>query len=111
VPLVALAPLQPLEAVHDVALVELQVMVLELPDVMLEGEAEIVVVGAAGVEVPAPYSSAPASQAAPCGRMVFSKSSVVMAVHILAGTKSLAAEVADARCKSMPVAGGTTSLT
>jgi hypothetical protein len=52
VPLVALAPLQPLEAVHDVALVELQVIVLLLPDVILEGEAEMVVVGGGFALVP-----------------------------------------------------------
>jgi hypothetical protein len=45
VPLVALVPLHPPEAVHEVALVEDQVTVELLPDVMLVGFAEIVTVG------------------------------------------------------------------
>ena len=45
VPLVALVPLHPPEAVHEVALVEDQVTVEILPDVMLGGLAEIVTVG------------------------------------------------------------------
>ena len=52
VPLVALAPLHPPEAVHEVALVEDQVTVELLPDVMLAGLAEIVTVGGGiGVDV------------------------------------------------------------
>jgi hypothetical protein len=46
VPLVALAPLQPLEAVHDVALVVDQVSVELEPEVIDEGEAEMVTTGA-----------------------------------------------------------------
>jgi hypothetical protein len=45
VPLVALVPLHPPEAVHEVALVEDQVTVELLPDVMLVGFDEIVTVG------------------------------------------------------------------
>ena len=45
VPLVGFVPLQPPEAVHEVALVEDQVTVEILPDVMLGGLAEIVTVG------------------------------------------------------------------
>jgi hypothetical protein len=45
VPLVALVPLHPPEAVHEVALVEDQVTVEILPAVMLVGLAEIVNVG------------------------------------------------------------------
>jgi hypothetical protein len=52
VPLVALVPLHPPEAVHEVALVEDQVTVELLPDVMLAGLAEIVTVGGGiGVDV------------------------------------------------------------
>jgi hypothetical protein len=47
VPLVALVPLHPPDAVHEVALVEDQVTVEILPDVMLVGLAEIVTVGGA----------------------------------------------------------------
>ena len=46
VPLVALVPLHPPEAVHEVALVEDQVTVELLPDVMLVGFAENATVGA-----------------------------------------------------------------
>ncbi len=46
VPEVAFVPVQPPEAVQLVALVELQVRVLEFPEVMLEGEAERVTTGA-----------------------------------------------------------------
>jgi hypothetical protein len=45
VPLVALAPLQPPEAVHEVALVELQVRVEVAPLAMTEGVPVIVAVG------------------------------------------------------------------
>ena len=51
VPLVALVPLHPPEAVHEVALVEDQVTVEILPDVKLAGLAEIVTVGSPGVGV------------------------------------------------------------
>jgi hypothetical protein len=46
VPEVALAPLQPLEAVHDVALVVDQVSVELEPETMDEGEALMVTTGA-----------------------------------------------------------------
>ena len=46
VPLVDLVPDQPLEAVQEVLFVELQVRVLEFPEVMLPGEAERVTTGA-----------------------------------------------------------------
>jgi hypothetical protein len=46
VPDVALAPLQPLEAVHDVALVVDQVSVELEPEVIEEGEALMVTTGA-----------------------------------------------------------------
>ena len=46
VPLGAFAPVQPPEAVHEVALVEDQVTVETLPEVMLVGLAEIATVGA-----------------------------------------------------------------
>ena len=48
VPLIALVPLHPPEAVHAVASVEDQVTVEILPDVMLVGLAEIVTVGGGG---------------------------------------------------------------
>jgi hypothetical protein len=46
VPLVAFVPVQPPEAVHEVALVEDQVTIETLPEVMLVGLAENVTVGA-----------------------------------------------------------------
>ena len=46
-PLVATVPLQPPEAVHDVALVELQLRVAALPEAMLVGDALSATVGAA----------------------------------------------------------------
>ena len=45
-PLVALVPVQPFEAVQEVALVELQVSVAEAPAVIEVGLAPIVTVGA-----------------------------------------------------------------
>jgi hypothetical protein len=51
VPLVVLLPLQPLEAVQEVALAELQVKVDELPLVIVEGLAERLTVGAAALTV------------------------------------------------------------
>ena len=45
-PLIALVPVHPLLAVQDVALVELQVRVVEFPVVMVVGFAEMVSVGA-----------------------------------------------------------------
>jgi hypothetical protein len=48
-PLVAFAPLQPAEAVHEVALVELQVSVAEVPVPMIVGLAVSVTAGAAVV--------------------------------------------------------------
>jgi len=53
-PLVALVPVQPLLAVQEVALVELQLSVAAAPVVMLVGEAASVtmVVGGGGVTVP-----------------------------------------------------------
>ena len=50
-PLVALVPLQPAEAVQDVALVLLQVRVEVPPDATLVGFAVRFTVGAGGVEV------------------------------------------------------------
>jgi hypothetical protein len=46
VPLAAFAPVQPLLAVHDVALVELQLSVADEPATTLAGEALIETVGA-----------------------------------------------------------------
>jgi hypothetical protein len=45
VPLVALVPDHPPEAVHEVLLVELQVMIEELPKVTVAGLGEMVTVG------------------------------------------------------------------
>ena len=50
-PLVALAPVQPPEAVQLVALVELQVSVEDAPLAIEAGAAEIVTVGAGGFTV------------------------------------------------------------
>ena len=49
VPLVAFVPVQPPEAVHEVALVEDQVTIETLPEVMLAGLAENATVGGADV--------------------------------------------------------------
>jgi hypothetical protein len=51
VPEIAFDPDHPPEAVHDVALVELQASVAELPEATEVGLAEILTVGAAGDEV------------------------------------------------------------
>lgn len=51
-PFVAIVPLQPPEAVHDVAFVELQLMVEVLPPLMLVGDALSDTVGAAATLVP-----------------------------------------------------------
>ena len=52
VPLVAFVPVQPPEAVHEVALVEDQVTVEILPEVMLVGLAENATVGGVVPEEP-----------------------------------------------------------
>ena len=52
VPLVAFVPVQPPEAVHEVALVEDQVTVEMLPEVMLVGLAENATVGGVVPEEP-----------------------------------------------------------
>ena len=52
VPLVAFVPVQPPEAVHEVALVEDQVTVEILPEVMLVGLAENATVGGVVAEEP-----------------------------------------------------------
>ena len=46
VPDVAFVPLQPFDAVHEVALVEFHVRVEDWPDVMEEGETERETIGA-----------------------------------------------------------------
>jgi hypothetical protein len=61
-PLVVLAPLQPLLAVHEVALVLLQVSVEDDPLDILVGEAEILTVGRLLLELPKATAPTP-----PCG--------------------------------------------
>jgi hypothetical protein len=57
-PFVDTAPFHPPEAVHDVAFVELQMMVEEAPELMLVGEALSETVGAAiGLESPPPQAA------------------------------------------------------
>ncbi len=65
VPLVALAPVQPPEAVHDVALVLDQASAVVVPEVTLAGLADRVTVGAgtgAGAEPPPPPQAARATE-------------------------------------------------
>ena len=58
-PFVATVPLQAPEAVHDVAFVEVQLMVEAAPDVIVGGEAPSDIVGAAVVADPAPHAASP----------------------------------------------------
>jgi len=60
VPEIAFVPVQPPDAVQEVALVEDQERVEDWPEVIEEGEEERETVGAGVVTVP-PYSYAPAS--------------------------------------------------
>lgn len=56
VPPVALLPLHPPDAVHDVALVELQLIVEDCPEVMEAGEAEIETTGVGMVGEPETFT-------------------------------------------------------
>jgi hypothetical protein len=65
-PLAGNAPLQPPEALQEVAFVELQVSVDAFPLLIMSGDALIDAVGSGGIEdVPAPWSQAINSSAAP----------------------------------------------
>ena len=70
VPLVAFVPVQPPEAVHEVALVEDQVTIETLPEVMLVGLAENDTVGGTGVWGGAGVDEEP-EEAPPAGYALF----------------------------------------